>query len=77
MRPRLKVVFSWVLAAIGFVVGLCALAKFGMWRAPLADHDQGWLLRWLTFVGIGLLAYWESAFWSAPSLLRETLGAPE
>jgi len=54
MRPRLKVVFSWVLAAIGFFVGLCALAKFGMWWAPLGDHDQGWLLRWLIFVGIGL-----------------------
>ena len=54
MRPRLKVVFSWVLAAIGFFVGLCALTKFGMWWAPLGDHDQGWLLRWLIFVGIGL-----------------------
>src|SRR5215470_5190767 len=55
MRPRLKVVFRWVLALIGFFVGLCALAKFGMWWAPLGDRDQGWVPRWLTFVGIGLL----------------------
>jgi len=47
-------VISWLVAALGFFVGLFALAKFGMWRLPLGDHDPGWLLRWLTFVGIAL-----------------------
>jgi hypothetical protein len=54
MRPIPKTVLSWLVASLGFLFGLLALARFGTWWLPFGDHDPGWFLRWLTFAGVGL-----------------------
>lgn len=54
MRQMIKTVLSWLVAGLGFLVGLFALARFGTWWLPLGDNDPGWSLRWLTFAGVGL-----------------------
>jgi len=54
-QPKLKRGLSWFVVALGFLLGLFVLARFGMSWVPFGDHEPGWLLRWLTFVGIGLL----------------------
>ncbi|HUK53919.1 MAG TPA: hypothetical protein VL099_11575 [Candidatus Binatia bacterium] len=56
MRPKLRIVLSWFAVALGCLVGLLGLARFGMWSVPFGEHDPGWLLSWLTFAGIGLFA---------------------
>jgi len=55
MQPKVRVALGWLAVALGFLVGLFALARFGMLWLPLGDHDPGWFLRWLTFAGVGLL----------------------
>lgn len=44
----------WLVAGLGSLAGLFELAQFGMWWLPFGDYHPGWLLRWLTFIGIGL-----------------------
>jgi hypothetical protein len=56
MRPKLRTVVSRLVVAVGFFVGLFALAVFGMARVPLGDRDAGWFLSWFGFAGVGLLA---------------------
>lgn len=55
MQPIPKTVLSWLVASLGFLFGLLALARFGTWWLPFGTHDPGWFLRWLTFAGVGLL----------------------
>jgi|SRR5437762_14325852 len=54
MRPIPQTLLSWLVASLGFLFGLLALARFGTWWLPFGDHDPGWFLRWLTFAGVGL-----------------------
>ena len=55
MRPRLKLIVSWFVTALGFLVGFFALARFGMARPPFNDDLPGWLLRWISYLGGALL----------------------
>jgi hypothetical protein len=56
MRPKLRTAASRLVVAVGFFVGLFALAVFGMTRVSLGDRDAGWFLSWFGFAGVGLLA---------------------
>jgi hypothetical protein len=54
MPPIPRTVLSWLVASLGFLYGLLALARFGTWWLPFGDHDPSWFLRWLSFAGVGL-----------------------
>lgn len=48
-------VLSWLAVVLGFLLGILALARFGMAWPPFGDNDPGWLLRWISYVGGALL----------------------
>ena len=50
-----RTVLSWLVLALGFLLGFLALARFGMAWPPFGDNDPGWLLRWISYVGGALL----------------------
>jgi hypothetical protein len=54
MRRVLKAVLSWLAVALGFLLGIFALAIFGMEWIP-TRVGMGWWVPWFTIVGIGLL----------------------
>jgi hypothetical protein len=54
MRPVLRAISSWLGVALGFLVGLFALAIFGMEWIPTRD-GMGWWVPCFTIVGLGLL----------------------
>lgn len=54
-RPKLKLALSWFVVAAGAFTGLYALGIVGSDYLPVGDDSQGWYLRWIDFIGIGLL----------------------
>lgn len=56
MRSRAKVLLSWLVALLGFCIGLLLLAVFGKAWLPLNDEGETWFVRWLMFAGVGLAA---------------------
>lgn len=55
MRPLSKRVLSLGAVALGLLVGILALASFGIWWPPFGDRDPGWLLRWISYIGMAVL----------------------
>jgi hypothetical protein len=55
VRTTPKRALSWSAVALGLVVGFLALARFGMAWPPFNDDLPGWLLRWISYVGLALL----------------------
>jgi hypothetical protein len=55
MRPMRRNRLSSLAVALGVLVGFFALARFGMAWPPFNDDLPGWLLRWISYVGGGLL----------------------
>jgi hypothetical protein len=55
MRPKLKIVSSWLAEGLGLLVGFVALARFGMSWPPFNDDLPGWVLRWIEYGGGALL----------------------
>jgi Carboxypeptidase regulatory-like domain len=49
----MRTVLSWLAVAFGLLIGLLALAQFGMVWLPDND-DPGWLVRWIQYAGIAL-----------------------
>ena len=56
MRGFLKIGLSWFVVLTGFLVGFVMLARWGMWWTPIGDWDPGWLLRWVSFIAVLLVA---------------------
>jgi hypothetical protein len=52
---RIKSALSWLALVLAFVVGVWALATFGMAWVDLSDRTGGWFLRLFSVGGIGLL----------------------
>jgi hypothetical protein len=47
----MKIILSWFLTALGFLVGVFALSMFGMNWIPSADRSSGWFMPWLPIAG--------------------------
>lgn len=56
MRRFLKTGLSWFVAVIGLLVGFIRLAQAGMWWSPVGDWESGWLLRWVGFIAVPVVA---------------------
>jgi hypothetical protein len=52
---RIKSALSWIAVVLAFVVGLWALAAFGMAWVDFNDRTGGWFLRLFSVGGMGLL----------------------
>lgn len=50
-----RTALSWGAVGLGSLLGLLALARFGMAWLRFGDSDPGWLLRWISYVGGALL----------------------
>ena len=50
-----RAALSWSAVGLGLLVGFFALARFEMSWPPFNDDLPGWLLRWISYVGGGLL----------------------
>jgi len=55
MRPKLRIGLSWLVVGLGLLVGLLALAEFGMAWPPFHNDLPGWLLDWIRYAGGALL----------------------
>ena len=56
MGPIRRNGLTWIVVALGFLIGFFALAGFGMAWPPFGDNDPGWLLRWISYVGGAILS---------------------
>jgi hypothetical protein len=54
MRSIRMTVLSWLAVLLGFLVGLCALAAFGMTHVSFTDRSSGSCLGWSGIAGVGL-----------------------
>jgi hypothetical protein len=55
MRPKIRIVLSWLVMGLGLLVGFLALARFGTAWPPFEDDLPGWVLRWIEYGGGALL----------------------
>jgi len=55
MRTRLKLSISWLILALGCLVGLVACVALGLVQLPLSDGSPAWYLGWFGAIGIALL----------------------
>jgi hypothetical protein len=55
MHTRLKLSTSWLIAALGCLVGLLACVALGMGVLSLSDRSPAWHLAWFGAIGIALL----------------------
>jgi hypothetical protein len=55
MRPKLRIVLSWLVAATGFLIGQFGLAGLGMTWTP-TERLSDWYLYWFGVGGVGLMA---------------------
>lgn len=56
MRSFLRTGLSWFVALTGLLVGFIRLAQAGMWWSPVGDWESGWLLRWVGFIAVPVVA---------------------
>jgi hypothetical protein len=74
MQPKLRVALGWLAVALGFFVGLFALARLGCCGSHLATMTQA---GFCDGSPLREAAFWEWAFWLVPSLHRVTQGVLE